>query len=147
MRVFLIALAASIVGCATIEVPEVSRTLRDYNPEPFEPAQGAIPLPEFQFSGTTTVDSREVVYLTEDQFILAEKFIEAAKGNTEALKHRNRAWNAVLRERNHVLVAGQAAESQAALWQEMYRSEVQYCNMIQFVSIGGVGLIALAAIL
>jgi hypothetical protein len=103
--------------------------------------QGAISLPKFQFSGTATVNDREVVYLTEAQFSLAQQFIEVAKGNTQALKHRTAALQATLRERDHLLAAGQAAEGQAALYRELYQNEARQCSLVQFVTIGAAGLV------
>lgn len=141
MRLLLIVLMLSISACATIDVPEVSRALRDYEPQLAEPMQGATPLPGIQFSGTTMVAGEEVVYLTEAQFAKVEQFIEAAKGNTEALKHRTMALQATLRERDHLLAAGQAAEGQAALYRELYQGEARYCRVVQVVSVGVAGLV------
>ena len=147
MRALLIALLLSMTACATIDTPEVSRTLRDYNPPELAPAKEPLPLPTFEIAGEATVDGQTVVYLTLDNFAALEQYQIAAKGNTKALQHRTEAWNALLRERNHILAAGQAAEGQAAIFRQLYQNEANYCRIVQWVSIGGVGLIAIAAVL
>lgn len=147
MRILLSVLLLSISACATIDAPEVSRTLRDYDPSELAPAREPLPLPVFEIAGQATIDSRPVVYLTLPDFASMEQFVEAARANTQALQHRTAAWNALLHERNHILAAGQAAEGQAAIFRQLYQNEANYCRIVQWVSIGGAGLIVIAAVL
>ena len=70
-----------------------------------------------------------------------EEFVEAAKGNTEALRHRIAAFAALDRENRLLVVAGQATEAQAEVFRSMYTSQAQYCSLVQYVSIGAAGLV------
>lgn len=140
----LIALILSMTACATAPLPEVSRALRDYPAEPYEEPADALELPAFEIDGATTVNGEEVAYLREDTFSLLEEFVEHAKANTQALRHRNRAWSALIEERDHLLTGGQLVEEQSAVYRALYVNQQRYCSFVQFASIGAAGLVLIA---
>lgn len=147
MKNLLLVLPVLIAGCATIEAPEVSSTLRDYDPPGLAPAEPATELPTFQLSGTTVIAGQEVVYLTEKQFTKLERFVEAAKANTKALVLRTEAWNDAIHERDFILEAGRQSEKQTEAYRELYVSSARSCSLIQYASIGAAGLLLIATAL
>jgi len=142
MRILLLALTVSLTACATVDVPEVSRDLRDYQIS--EPAE-IEPIPLGQAPGPTVgeIDGQPAACFGPDQLDALEEFAIAAHANTDALRHAIRALQATERELHAILIAGQAAEAQAEIYRALYVSEARYAQIIKLGSMGAAGLVLL----
>jgi len=142
MRILLLALSACLTACATVDVPEVSRDLRDYQIS--EPAE-IEPIPLGQAPGPTVggIDGQPAACFRPDQLDALEEFAIAAHANAEALRETIRALRATERELHAILIAGQAAEQQAEVYRALYASEARYAQIVKLGGVGAAGLVLL----
>jgi len=133
MRILLLALSACLTACATVDFPEVSRDLRDYQasePADIEP----IELPEGK---VIAVEDEPDIYFVHESYLIA------ARANTKALEDTIRALQATERELTAILIAGQSAEAQAEIYRALYVDEARHSQIIRLGTMGAAGLVLL----
>ena len=124
-RALLIALSLSISACASVDVPEVGRQLRDYQRESLTLDQPVTIAGELEFE---VVEGQ--LCALEGQDAALDAYTAACEANSEALEAAGRGVARLNDENAALLYAGQAAEAQAELWRGMYVDEANRCRLI-----------------